>query len=133
MPDSILREEGSTRARSRNPLEALCAASFAPPDILVSDVALKLIAGIHLATRIREDFPACHVLLFSKGVETNSLLARDSSAGNEISLVPAPVHLLALMERIQSLIQDVHSPADAALDSHRFHLLIETTVRVIRV
>ena len=43
MPDSILREEGSTRARSRNPLEALCAASFAPPDILVSDVALKLI------------------------------------------------------------------------------------------
>ena len=63
-----------------------------------------------MATRIREDFPACHVLLFSKDVGTNGLLASSSAAGDEISLVPAPIHLLALMERIQSLIRDIHPP-----------------------
>lgn len=104
----FLREDGHDARSFADPLEALLAAHVAPPAILVSDVALKLIAGIHLATWIREDFPACHVLLFSKDVETNSLLASASPAGNEISLVPAPVHLLALMERIRSLIQDVH-------------------------
>lgn len=114
----FLREEGHDARSFADPLEALFAARCAPPDILVSDVALKLVAGIHLATRIREDFPACHVLLFSKGVETNSLLASASLAGNEI--VPAPVHLLALMKRIRSLIQDVHppqTPHETAADS----------------
>ena len=110
----FLLEEGLDASSFADPLEALFAARSAPPDILISDVALKPLTGIHLATRIREDFPACRVLLFSKEVETNSLLARAASAGNEISLVPAPVHFLDLMERIQSLIHEVLPPADAA-------------------
>jgi len=110
----ILQRKGHVAYSFADPLEALFAAHSEPPDILISDVALELPSGIHLAARMREDFPACHTLLFSKDIRANSLLsANASTAGDEIMLVPAPVDLFAFMEHIQDLIQSVLPPEDA--------------------
>jgi DNA-binding response OmpR family regulator len=110
----FLKLEGLAAYCFDDPLEALFAARSAPPDLLISDVALELPTGIHLATRIREDFPACRVLLFSKDVKTNNLLASAASAGNETMVVPAPVDLPAFMERIHGLIHSALPPGRVA-------------------
>src|SRR4051794_19626462 len=111
----ILRRKGHLAHSFADPLEALFAARSEPPDILISDVALEMPTGIHLAARMREDFPACQALLFSKDVRANSLLSANApTAGDEIILVSAPVDFFAFMEHIENLIQSALSPEDTA-------------------
>jgi DNA-binding NarL/FixJ family response regulator len=106
----FLRQEGLDARSFACPIGALDAASTSPPDLLISDVALKPLSGVELAHAVRERCPACKVLLFSSHAEANSLLETSIAARDDFALLPGPVGLLNLMERIRSLILDAPPP-----------------------
>jgi DNA-binding NtrC family response regulator len=106
----LLRREGLDARSFAGPMDALVAAAASPPDLLISDVALKPLSGIELARAVREMCPACKALLFSSHADANSLLEDSFAAGEDFSLLPGPVSLLNLMEGIHSLILKVPPP-----------------------
>ena len=106
----FLRQEGLDARSFACPIGVLDAAYISPPDLLISDVALKPLSGIELAHAVRNKCPACKVLLFSSHAEANGLLESSIAAGDDFALLPGPVGLLNLMERIHSLILDAPPP-----------------------
>lgn len=106
----FLRQEGLDARSFSCPIGVLEAASKSPPDLLISDVALKPLSGVELAHAVREKCPSCKVLLFSSDVGANGLLQGSFAAGDDFALLPGPVGLLNLMEGIHSLIHDAPPP-----------------------
>ena len=101
----ILRTKGFECSPFTNPLEALRAASVAPPDLLITDVMMPELSGFDLAIAIRELLPNCKVLLFSGKAASASLLDAARAGGYDFELLAKPVHPEDLLERIRSLTQ----------------------------
>src|SRR5271166_2797202 len=79
------------------PLRALQAADSAPPDYLVSDVAMPGLNGIDLALAIQAKFPSCKVLLFTGDVDAPALIEEAKKEGHDFELLMKPVHPVALV------------------------------------
>jgi CheY-like chemotaxis protein len=62
---AILKQCGYSATSFTSPLDALAAARFIAPDLLISDVVMPDISGIDLAIQIKARYPKCKILLCS--------------------------------------------------------------------
>jgi DNA-binding response OmpR family regulator len=97
----ILQHEGYDARFFVSPLKALEAARTVLPDLAIVDVMMPELSGIDLAVRLREECPACKVLLFSGRTETADLLDDARLRGHEFPVVAKPIHPTRLLAMIK--------------------------------
>jgi FixJ family two-component response regulator len=86
------------------PLKALQDADAAPPDYLVSDVAMPGMSGIDLALAMQAKVPSCKVLLFTGDVGAPVLVEEARNNGvHDFALLMKPVHPMALVGALAAL------------------------------
>ena len=108
---AILELSGYDARSFVNPLEALEAARTAKPDLVVADVVMPGLSGIDLALRLKEQCPACKVLLLSGQAETDDLLAIAREQGHDFHVLAKPIHPTDLLARIKDAdVSDVTIP-----------------------
>jgi CheY-like chemotaxis protein len=88
---AILRMHGYSATFFTSPGEALAAARWRAPDLLISDVAMPGISGIDLAVQMRAQYPTCKILLFSGQAATFDLLEDARAQGHDFDLLLKPV------------------------------------------
>jgi DNA-binding NtrC family response regulator len=101
----ILSHEGFEAKSFTRPLEALQAASFSAPDILISDAGMPWSSGIDLATSMHKQHPECKVLLFSS-YASPAALNDPAVEQHGFELIQKPVHPKHLLKRIENLLQN---------------------------
>ena len=99
----ILKSNGFDATSFTDSLEALRAAHFGAPDLLISDVTMPFLSGFKLAAKIKAFCPDCRVLLFS-GEATLIDHVIDSEMQDWFAILPKPVHPAVLLERIKGLL-----------------------------
>jgi DNA-binding NtrC family response regulator len=83
---AIMRHQGFDARSFTNPLRALSAAAAEAPELLISDLAMPLLSGSELASRVRECSPDCNALLFSaQGM--NGTLAKYDLLGQRVQIL----------------------------------------------
>jgi len=97
----ILRHEGFDARSFTAPLEALQAARYDTPDLLLSDVIMPVMSGIDLAIQVQRQCPDCRVLRFSGHAATSDLLKAARADGHDFDLLPKPAHPTDLLRAIQ--------------------------------
>jgi DNA-binding response OmpR family regulator len=96
----ILRREGFVADFFTHSTTALAWAQTFPPDLLISDVVMPDFSGIELAVQMRQQHPACEILLFSGQAATRDLLQGAKSRGYDFVLLQKPVHPADLLRLI---------------------------------
>jgi DNA-binding NtrC family response regulator len=96
----ILRHKGFDAISFQAPHEALEAARFLAPDLLISDVVMPQFSGIELAIQIQKQSPDCKVLLFSGQAATAGMLEDARANGHNFEFLSKPVHPIDLLRRI---------------------------------
>jgi CheY-like chemotaxis protein len=99
---AILENAGFAAEPFVDPLEALKAAEFRCPDIMISDVMMPQINGIELGIQVRAIYPECRILLFSGQAATSDLLRDADSKVHQFTMLSKPVHPKDLLVAIQS-------------------------------
>jgi DNA-binding NtrC family response regulator len=74
------------------------------PDLAILDVVLPRMNGIDLAIVIKENYPSCHVLLFSGNANTALLLEEAGRKGHQFEVLAKPVHPSVMLERASDLL-----------------------------
>ena len=119
----ILRSRGLSVMTAYDGGTALNLARATPPDLLISDVRMPGMSGIHLAMAVVQAVPACKVLLFS-GHATESDLHSARTAGYDFSLLSKPVHPATMLAHIShmlgiALVQPTPTRWDSSSIRHR--------------
>lgn len=104
---TILRHLGFDATSFTDPNEALNAARFRHPDLLITDVVMPQLSGIDLAVQVEAFCPNCKVLLFSGQAATTNLLEAARADGHDFDLVLKPVHPKDLLSKIQQLTGEI--------------------------
>jgi DNA-binding NtrC family response regulator len=86
-----------------DPQQALAAARETPPDYLISDIMMKGMTGIELATFIRQEIPACKILLFSGQPDAPQMVQQAKSAGFDFPFLQKPIHPTELVAVLKGL------------------------------
>jgi len=86
-----------------DPVLALEAARAKPPDYVISDITMPGMTGVELAILLRQELPACKVLLFSGQAGAAELIQEAREAGHDFVLVQKPIHPAKLVETIRAL------------------------------
>ena len=73
------------------------------PDVLISDVIMRGMTGIEVATYVRQQFPACRVLLFSGQAATADLLEKAHAQGYDFEILAKPVHPQDLLTKLRGV------------------------------
>lgn len=95
-------------------LSAFEQAQQEPPDIVLSDVVMPRMDGITLASKLREHFPQCGVLLASGNADFADLLfAWRERVGPEVEILAKPVRPEVLIRKLTALATRVPSSAQA--------------------
>jgi DNA-binding NtrC family response regulator len=102
---TILCHQGFDATSYTLPLEALQAARFQAPDLLISDVVMPLLSGVDLAIQVQGYRPDCKVLLFSGQANTFDLLEYARANGHDFELLMKPVHPTDLLSKIKKMIE----------------------------
>lgn len=100
---AILKLHGYSAKAFTSPLEALAAARWKAPDLLISDVAMPELSGVDLAIQTKILCPECKILLFSGQAATQDLLEDARKRGHDFQLLAKPVHPSALLSKVQTL------------------------------
>jgi CheY-like chemotaxis protein len=100
----ILNAKGYAAQAAHDGPSALDICRQRTPDLLVSDVVMPGMNGIELAIRIRQEFPSCHILLFSGQAETMEILEDAKRRGYGFELLAKPLHPEQLLTRIKELL-----------------------------
>ena len=101
---AILQNSGFEARSFVDPLEALLAAEFQEPDLLITDVMMPQLNGVDLGVQFKAIHPQCKVLLFSGQAKTSDLLKDARGKGHHFELLNKPVHPTELLTAIQELI-----------------------------
>jgi CheY-like chemotaxis protein len=101
----------ATRFFFVNSLEALEAARTVKPDLVIADVVMPGLSGIHLAIQLKELCPTCKVLLFSGQAKTEDLLEAARKQGHDFAVLAKPIRPTDLLARIEDA--DVSNVGDA--------------------
>jgi CheY-like chemotaxis protein len=97
----ILRWKGFRVESFTDAFEALQAARYKAPDLLLADIRMPLMSGIELAIQVREDCPECKILLLTGQAEIEETLAMFKADGQDFDLLRKPLHPTELLRRIQ--------------------------------
>jgi CheY-like chemotaxis protein len=100
---AILKQCGYSATSFTSPLDALAAARFIAPDLLISDVMMRGISGIDLAIQIKARYPKCKILLCSGHAATQDLLEDARRQGHDFQLLEKPVHPSEMLSSIGAL------------------------------
>jgi CheY-like chemotaxis protein len=100
----ILKSKGYAAEAAHDGASALAICRQKAPDLVVSDVVMPGMNGIDLAIAIRQQFPKCHILLFSGQAETTEILEDARRRGHDFELLAKPLHPEELLTRIEKLI-----------------------------
>lgn len=73
------------------------------PDLAILDVMLPRMNGIELAVILKENFSACHVLLFSGQPSVEVLMKKAKDEGHEFDILAKPVHPTVMLNAISTL------------------------------
>ena len=94
-----------------NPMDALKTGLELQPDLLIAEVVMPNMSGIHLAIAFTKLFPACKVLLVSALATTADLAEGANGHGLRFPLLPKPIHPDNLLHIVEELLE---SPAGTA-------------------
>jgi CheY-like chemotaxis protein len=100
---TILNANGFEAVEAFNGEDALEAARKLQPDIVLADVLMPRMSGVELGMKIRQEFPATHILLFSGQAATSELMRKAQAAGYTFELFPKPVHPDDLIAKLRGL------------------------------
>ena len=100
---AILQMNGFSARSFACAREALNAARFQSPDLLISDVMMPDISGIDLAILMTAQCPGCKVLLFSGQASTSDLLQAAREKGYNFRLLSKPVHPRDLLAEVGTM------------------------------
>lgn len=98
----ILSSSGFDAAFFTAPLEALQAAQFEAPDLLISDVIMPVLSGIELAIQIKAICPECKILLFSGQAATANLRTKDHENRHGFEIMHKPLPPTDLLNKVQA-------------------------------
>jgi len=82
---------------------ALAIAEAKSPSLLIAEVALSGLGGVHLADEIRKIAPKCDVILITGDVLTQAPLIHRSGAGHNFTVLTKPVRPVELAACIERL------------------------------
>jgi CheY-like chemotaxis protein len=105
----ILNSKGYAAQPAHDGTSALAICRQRAPDLVLSDVVMPGMNGIELAITIRQEFPRCHILLFSGQADTVEILEDAKRRGYGFELLAKPLHPEQLLTRIRELL----GPRDA--------------------
>src|ERR1700744_376997 len=86
-----------------DPQRALDAARSAPPDYLISDIMMKGMTGIELATAVRKELSACKILLFSGQPDAPKMVQEAKDSGFDFPFLQKPIHPTDLVAVLRGL------------------------------
>jgi len=107
----ILRGEGYEATSFTEPILAMQAVSFEPPDLIISSVVMPHISGTELGIRVQENCPNCKVLLWSADPDATNLLSAAEASGHCFEVIAKPVHPTYLLKKIREMIEGAPSPS----------------------
>ncbi len=81
------------------------------PDLVILDVILPEMNGIDLAIVIKENYPKCHIILFSGHANTSMLLEEAVRKGYDFEVLAKPVMPDVMLERASELMSGPVGPA----------------------
>jgi CheY-like chemotaxis protein len=81
------------------------------PDLVILDVILPQMNGIDLAIVIKENYPKCHIILFSGHANTSTLLDEAVRKGHNFEVLAKPVLPDVMLERVSELLSGPVGPA----------------------
>ena len=88
----ILRQGGYDCQVAYSGRAALEQSATFQPGLLISDVIMPDMNGVEVAIRIREQLPACEVLLLTGQAAAADLMQRARAAGHEFDILNKPIH-----------------------------------------
>lgn len=77
------------------------------PDLALLDVMLPGMNGIELAVVVKENYPDCHVLLFSGHAGTGALLEEAAGRGHRFEILAKPMHPADVLATVKTLLATV--------------------------
>jgi len=96
---AILGGHGLAAMTAADGRAALEIADLIPPQLLLSDVALRGMDGFELAAEITRRIPDCEVILFSGQYSTGDVVSRYAEGRDFLTLIK-PVHPAHLLARV---------------------------------
>jgi DNA-binding response OmpR family regulator len=100
---AILNANGFEAQEAYNGEQALAAARVFQPDIVLSDVLMPKMSGVELGMKLRNEFPATRVFLFSGQAATSELMRRAEAEGYRFELFPKPIHPEELLAKLRGM------------------------------
>jgi DNA-binding response OmpR family regulator len=108
----ILRRVGFTVHTFYDGQAALEHAQRETPDIVLSDIVMPKMGGLELASKLREQFPHCRILLVSGNPCYSALLSnRDYANGLELAILAKPVHPDIIIRKLTAMAAAVDANA----------------------
>lgn len=84
--------------------EAISILSDWSPDLAILDVMLPKMNGIELAVVLSENYPRCHVLLFSGQPSVETLVEKARRDGHQFDILAKPVHPSVMLDAVSTLL-----------------------------
>ena|SRR5579864_329273 len=98
----VLCNQGFDASFFTEPLQAIQAARYYAPDLLISEISMPMLSGIELAIKVQKQCPNCKVLLLSGRPDITDLLTISRAKGHHFDVLPKPIHPTALLREIQA-------------------------------
>lgn len=98
----VLCNQGFDASFLTEPLQAIQAARYYAPDLLISEVSMPVLSGIELAIEVQKRCPSCKVLLLSGQPDITDLVMASRANGHTFEVLPKPIHPTDLLREIQS-------------------------------
>jgi len=74
------------------------------PALAIVDVVLPMMSGIDFAILVKENYPSCHVILFSGQIITTDLAGAAARKGHVFEILAKPVAPVALLDAVAQLL-----------------------------
>jgi DNA-binding NtrC family response regulator len=100
--EMVLCNHGFDASFFTEPIQAIQAARYYAPDLLISEVSMPVLSGIEMAFGVQKQCPNCKVLLLSGHPDTTDLLTASRARGRTFEVLPKPIHPTALLREIQA-------------------------------
>ncbi len=97
---AIFRNAGYEAVAAYDGSSALAHCEFFHPDLVVTDVVMPGMTGVEMAIQMRQQYPACKILLFSGQAATANLLEEARRSGYDFELLTKPVHPAELLAKL---------------------------------
>ncbi len=83
------------------------------PDLAIVDVMLPQMNGIEFGTVLKENYPACHILLVSGHPGTAELLELARQQGHNFEILAKPLHPALILDIVAHLLPQTKGSAEA--------------------